>query len=480
MNTTRIEKINVNVGQKSWLILSALVGYSLSLLFFLFFAADGYDYLSRVVAWLILLFGTLPMLFFLHKKQNRLPVIEVILLAYVNAFSLPVFFETVNTLAVKKLFPEYEPVSECLFVVLLAIFSMVLGFKVAPNLFSILRIPKISLFCDSRKLFNLGVILSLVSLFPIASVFTDLSALYKTVFSSDIGLALIALLFYSQILSDRKRIISIIILVLLILKGLAIGMTQHILQPVVIWLVCRWIVTRKFEIKYIALCALIVVLIQPVKLNFRGAVWGVDAQSYSSIEKIVLFSDFFYDYWFHAEKGRETEESVHTRTSLLLQTSHVIDWTPNIVPYKNGKTFYFMLVTWIPRFIWADKPTAQQSNIDYAIDYGVTSVEGAEVSMFGVGHIGEVIMNFGILGIFPIFILLGVLSYFPVYVISIRKGLFMGRDSSIDIAPIALSVSVLFKFIMIGSTVADSYGGMVQLIIVQGGMLYFFARARIR
>jgi hypothetical protein len=228
---------------------------------------------------------------------------------------------------------------------------------------------------------------------------------------------------------------------------------------------------------------LLFVLLQPVKLGYRS-ISLLSENQLSSVEKIVLFSNLFYSYWVNPESYQLLEsvsarESTSTRTSLLLQTAHVIDWTPDIVPYKEGKTLYFMLVTWIPRFVWPDKPTAQQANINFAIDYGITSVEGIERTMFGVGQLGEVFMNFGSVGILPMFVLIGIFTYFPKYVINMPKNAFqrgtiIGADTGI--ASMALSLSVLLKMIFIGSTVADAYGGMLQLIIVQGGMLYLFTR----
>ena len=100
--------------------------------------------------------------------------------------------------------------------------------------------------------------------------------------------------------------------------------------------------------------------------------------------------------------------------------------------------------------------------------------------MFGVGQLGEVIMNFGATGIFPMYILLGIFSYLPIYLISMPKIMRLkqyAQGNDLTIAPMALLISILLKFIFIGSAIADSYGGMVQQIVVQGGMLYLFTRS---
>jgi len=462
-----------------------LIGYALALLVFLQFAHAEYTTTSRFIAWLLFVVGTLPMVRFLFRGNIGVPFLELVLLAYVNAFSLPVFFEAKNTIMIKILYPDNEPVAECLIYALLAILALWFGYRVSPSVFKVAGIPRFSLRCDDNKLFYFGVIVCLISqtTYSFMSAYGGLGAVANVIASADLGMALLALLYYKTELSKKRRAIVILILLSLVLKGIIIGMTQAIMQPLLIWFICRWLITRKFEFRYIWLGVFVFVLLQPVKLGYRSIAWYSGSQL-SSMEKIDLFSNLFYNYWINTDSYQILEsasaiESTSTRTSLLLQTAHVIDWTPHIVPYKEGKTLYFMLVTWIPRFVWPEKPTAQQANIDYAVDYGITTVEGIERTMFGVGQLGEVFMNFGPFGILPMFLLIGMLTYIPKYVIklpkeALRRCTAIGADAGI--ASVALSLSVLLKVIFIGSTVADSYGGMMQLIIVQGGMLYFFTR----
>ena len=455
--------------------------YVLAFFVFLQFAQDGYTTQSRIIAWLIFVVGTLPMFRFLLKGNFDMPVLELVLLAYVNAFSLPVFFETQNTLMVKTLYPVSEPVTECLFYALLAISALWFGYSMSPSILRGAGIPRFALRCDDNKLFYFGVIICLSSPLVqlVISSHSNVDAFFNIITSSDLGMAVLALLYYKTKLSRAKKIIIVLICLYLVLKGVVIGMTQAIMQPLLIWYICRWLVTRKFEFRYILLGVLMFVLLQPVKLGYRAIAWS-SGDSMSTAEKIVLFSDLFDKYWLESD-SIEIPESASTRTSLLLQTAHVIDWTPHVVPYQDGGSFYFMLVTWIPRFIWPDKPVAQQANIDFAIDYGITSIKGIETTMFGVGELGEVFMNFGPLGILPMFILIGMLTYIPKHIIALPKEAFQrlcvsGRDSGI--APMALLLSVLLKLIFIGSTMADAYGGMIQLIVVQGAMLYLFTSSK--
>jgi hypothetical protein len=201
------------------------------------------------------------------------------------------------------------------------------------------------------------------------------------------------------------------------------------------------------------------------------------------MEKIGLFADLFAKHWLSSDlgSGRATESTVN-RSSLLLQTAHVLDWTPDVVPYENGRTFAYFLIGWVPRFLWPDKPIAQEANIKYAINYGVTTEEGIERTMFGVGELGEAFMNFGAAGIFPVFFILGILSYLPVHLVAVPS-FYRLRTEQLDmslIAAVALLVAIIVRLIFIGSTVANVYGGILQLIVVQAGLMYLFAGDRAR
>src|SRR5207248_1322648 len=59
------------------------------------------------------------------------------------------------------------------------------------------------------------------------------------------------------------------------------------------------------------------------------------------------------------------------RVSLLRATANVVDRTPSLVPYQNGATYSFLVYGWIPRFIWPDKPSANDANQYYQVAYGL-------------------------------------------------------------------------------------------------------------
>lgn len=453
--------------------------YPIAFFIFLFFALDSHNIQNKILAWIVFVIGTLPMLRLIYKRDQHVPILESILIAYVLAFSLPIFFETQNTILKKVLYSDTAPITECLILVIAGMSALLAGFKSGHFFADLFKIPKFTFVCDSNKLYYFGGALCLLSMLPIGDVLPEYRSIMNIVFSADLGIGILSLLYYTGATDKPKKVISLILLMLLIIRGTLLGSTQLILQPVLIWYIGRLLISKKFEFTIIVAVVAVFVLFQPVKLEFRSSVRDDPSLVETTNARLLLFSEIFSNRWLNSDSIVTIEESVYTRTSLLLQTAHVIDWTPEAVPFRYGETYKYMLITLIPRLVWPDKPVAQQANIEFAIDYGVTDERGTETTMFGVGHLGEAYLNFGAFGILPIYFIIGLLTYLPIHILSVanlRKRLAITQHDvyHVNIASTALLMVILFRFVAIGTTVSDTYGGIIQLILVQGAMLLIF------
>lgn len=458
-----------------------LIGYVVALIVFALFSLAEYTLLSSVLAWVLFVIGTYPFVLYINSKKTYLPVIELVLLVYVSAFSLPILFESEHVILIKTLYADTEPIALTLSIVILAVCSMYFGFRVAPLVFNIIQVPRLNLVCHPTKLYYYAIVLEILFLGKGLIDSPEVSGLLNIIANQDISIAILALLFYSNVLSSGQKAVSLSVLIFAILYGVTTSSTQSMLQPILIWGCCRWIAVRKFELRFVVLLVILFVLIQPVKLEYRS-IWRDSNTSASMFNKLDSFSTIFRNHWFSSsDLAEKIDDSTGNRSSLLLTSAHVVDFTPDIVPYLNGKSYYYMFSFFIPRLIWADKSTAQEGNIYYATSYGITTVEGAETTMYGVGQLGEAVMNFGIIGIVPVFLLIGLLYYIPVRLIHIpREVLDIDRDRNyfLFIASAALFVATVANMLYIERTLADIFGGVIQLIVLQGFLMYFFCGIR--
>lgn len=471
----------VNITRKSntfrWFM---VLGHLCSLIAFMVFARNEYTVLSRFFAWAVFVFGTFPMLrYVFNRSSSYLPVVELILLSYVNAFALPVFFQTQQEHMVKMLYVEEQPVTLTLLLVFAGMVALYFGYKIAPGLFKTFKVPKMKINVRNPILVMYGFLLCILFIFSWSTSFGAFQGLINILVNRDLGVALLALLYYRNCMGIKSRIFTLFLVACLVLIGVSTSMTQAMLQPIMVWFICRWLVTGKLEIRYVIVGIIVILLIQPVKIEYRKAFWSVQDQ-FSALQQAGIFAGLFVNYWF-LSTDRELHKSSSSRSSLLLQTTHVVDWTPDTVPYRNGETLATIFVAWIPRPLWPDKPVSQQANIYYALDYGLSTLEGIKTTMFGVGHFGEIFMNFGGGGIFPVFFLIGIFSYLLLYLLRIpknMKALIRDKHGEPNIAATALFVAGLVQIMFIGSTVTDAYGGLIQMLVVQGSIMFFFPGKR--
>lgn len=442
----------------------------LTFLAFMLLALPIYSDMSRFYAWLLFVVGCFPMFSYL-KRPVGAPVIELVLLNYVLFFSLPVFHEESLSIYIGEFIPPKESIELTLICALAGIITLQIGYRIAGNILSSLNLPRIHLNCSSDKLFKFAVVSVLISLLMSAiggRIPQDLIRLLQVLISADLGVSLLSVLYYQKLLNVVQRKIAVFFLILIVLAGIATGMTQAALQPILIWFLCRWFVTGTIPWKLFFTLLILFLLMQPVKMEYRNRVW-FGGEAPSAPAKVMLYGKIFIDHWFSGSGSLvdRSAESTSRRLSLLQQTAHVLNWTPSVVPYRNGATLSYLIYTWIPRFLWVNKPIAQQANIDFALSYGIQHPRTINSARFGIGHLGEAYINFGIAGVLLIFLCLGFLYEAPLQLLS---------DMKESPAGLAILAAIIINFVFIGSTIGNVFGSIIQQVFVQSLLLKIFTK----
>ena len=160
---------------------------------------------------------------------------------------------------------------------------------------------------------------------------------------------------------------------------------------------------RKLPFVAIMIGIPIVLFLQPGKENFRQQYWRTGA-SESYVERFSFWMDSSWNTWGGAlsnaneEEARNLANQTLGRLSLLQQTANVMESTPARVPYQNGRLYSYMLVTFVPRFFWPDKPSVNDSNRWYQVAYRLTVRNDLNGVSIAVGYLPESYINFGWFG----------------------------------------------------------------------------------
>ena len=218
----------------------------------------------------------------------------------------------------------------------------------------------------------------------------------------------------------------------------------------------------------LVLVVLFTLFFQVGKEEFRKTYWqageiGAQQEQGSRVERVTFWAQNSFDKWNEAlsdssgDAFRRALNPSISRVSLLNQTSNVIELTPSVVPYQYGWLYSYMAITWIPRFVWPDKPSVSEANQYYQVAYGLTSEDDLGKVSISVGLLTEGFMNFGWAGVVGIMFLAGI--FFDFY-----QKTFLSRTSG----PLMTGIGVILlpQFLAIESQMAQYVGGILQQVVV--------------
>jgi hypothetical protein len=259
-----------------------------------------------------------------------------------------------------------------------------------------------------------------------------------------------------------------------IVIGLASGWLG---STVNLWLVCGAmyvIVRRKIPWTLVAISVVTVLFLQVGKNEFRTQYWEGEGGG-SVLERASSWLNGSASKWSDAlqegndNSSRDLSSKSLERTSLLPQVTHVLELTPEVVPFQKGLTYSYMAIALIPRFMWPDKPSVNDANRFYQITYGLSSIKDVDSVNIGAGCLAEAYINFGWYGVVSIMFGLGV-------VLSIYERAFVFNTSNKLF--LAIGVALLPGVMGIESQMAAYLGGVIQHILLT--LLVFLPVARRR
>ncbi len=219
-----------------------------------------------------------------------------------------------------------------------------------------------------------------------------------------------------------------------------------------------------------------ILFFQAGKEAFRKTFWGERVDSTLS-QRISFWSSESLRNWQltlenpNAENWHRLIDQSLSRMSLLQQTAHVLELTPDEVPYQHGRLYSYMLVTWIPRAVWPDKPSVNEANRFYQVAYGLTDARELDKVSIAVGTVAESFINFGWWGPFLVMIPLGIfLDYF--------QHTFLARDSGWILN--AIGIALVPSFLPIEAQLAQYVAGILQCVAVALVVLWPVLHVRLR
>jgi hypothetical protein len=249
--------------------------------------------------------------------------------------------------------------------------------------------------------------------------------------------------------------------------GLSTGMLESTFIPVFFVLVVYWHTTKKIPWRLMFVGVIIFGLLNDVKHDYRSQVWFSNT---SLTERVMVWFDLTTQRIGELIQGdgRIEGEAVFRKSAerfnLLHRFAHVLEMTPDIVPYHDGASYQYFLYTWVPRVIWSDKPNV--ASIINSMDRSYLLVGENARAGIGIGHLPEAYANFGVIGVTIVMSLQG-------FFFALFGRLYSDSESAAGRA-IYLLIMVVFMN-GIGTYLAVHFGNILQQIIVYTLVIQFFA-----
>jgi hypothetical protein len=273
------------------------------------------------------------------------------------------------------------------------------------------------------------------------------------------------LLFRAHLRGESTTFDKLLLTGFLILRfviGLASGWLGSFASIIVICGALYLFEKRRVPRVVVLLIVMFTLFFQVGKSEFRGVYWQNQIQA-SKAERVAFWATTSLNKWgtaFSDPTRLELKEALNasvSRLSLLTQTANVVDMTPTVVPYQYGRLYSYMLFTWIPRFIWPDKPSMNEANRFYQVAYGLTAEDNLDSVSIGVGTMTEGYISFGWIGVVGIMFLLGI--FYDFY-----QRFFFAQTSG----PLmwCIGVALLPQMIGIEAQMAGYLGGILQQVIL--------------
>jgi hypothetical protein len=231
---------------------------------------------------------------------------------------------------------------------------------------------------------------------------------------------------------------------------------------------------RRVPWMLIAASLAVMLFLQVGKNEFRAQYW-YGGQGGGILERLTFWVDKSAAQWSEAMKSgsggnvRELAARSLERTSLLTQVAHVLELTPEQIPFLEGSSYSYLAITFIPRFVWPEKPSFNEANRYYQVAFGLTDVRNLDKVSIAVGSLAEAYINFGWPGAIGIMFGIGVLLGFY------ERTFVAGNSSALFLS---VGIALLPGFLGIEAQMAQYLAGVLQTVLLT--ILVFFPVIRMR
>lgn len=436
---------------------------------FLYLTSDNsITQIQLFCAWLLLL---LPWHFFYSWKEKRgayLPFFSMLSFMYWLYFALPLFWGEHVTVGIEARPLDEYSITASMVMTVIGVTMLGLGMKFGPARFlSPRRLPDVSLRQSGRNYIRLLLAVGVIAGFWESAIYTfgEGGRQVINILTTLVPSVAFAILFRLHLRNEARRVDRLLIGFYLLgraIVGLSSGWLGTLVGVVIVCIAIYVTEKRALPRWVLAVAVLYIAFFQVGKSSMRARYWNADVQA-GRIERVMFWLDSSINRWQEALNDGSGKElkllgyEILSRASLLPQAANVLELTPAQVPFQYGNLYSYLPVTLIPRFVWPEKPSVNEANQFYQVNYNLTLEQNLNDVSISVGYLTESYISFGWVGVVSIMFLFGVFyGFFENWFLSSNSGLLFQ----------SIGVALLFPILGIESQASVYLGGLIQQVLL--------------
>ena len=449
----------------------AMLGISIAFLIFytiIFYQHKNITTLQAVYVMFIILLGTLPGLlsFFNKSKAKLIPLMPMHAFFYAVTFGavllLPNGFYVVDP--IDFLGKEYwiskksEFLSKALMLTIIGQICLYIGYYGLSNIckrIKTIQVRNVPPHQQIRFAWILFICFFILELFPSLRGLPSVNQLSTPLIYMSLGI--LFLLALDKKLTSWQLIFFFIAVVYTITNKLVSGSLTPLVLLFIFFGVLFWSNKRRMPLYLIILTVIIVLLLNPVKHEFRKNTWYSQDPSVSLNTKITLLGKVIKEHYLDKNIAKEVinDSTVTTRISHISLFAYTISATPQYIPHWHGDTYGTLWTSYIPRFLWPAKPQASIGQ-DFGHRYFLLQPYDKGTSI-NLPWLVEFYINFGILGVMAGMFIVGIFFRIVLEKLSVPVQARMEY---------VLAVTITFSLFNAESNFSLMVGGMLPTFIV--------------
>lgn len=370
-----------------------------------------YRWYDRLLAWIPLIIFLVLLRMYVLQPFKNIPILVLVALQIYIFFSIPQFSQEDLALTAGEVYaPSVGGVTSAMALTVVGELAFIFAYQLAARLtrtvsntfYQFTRTPNPS-WAQAAKIYSLIAFFVYLTATLMATYF-PVSIRYLMTQLFNVYLALAILLFIGHSFKKKRLLVLAYILATgMSFIGLLQGMLGSIVGPFVLLFLAKWVWDRVFDFRWVIFAVLGILLINPVKNEFRSLPsWlDQDVSSVNSVEdRLRDWSVSFDRVWIEGTKTESVYISTASRTSDLLSFTQAIDLVPDVIPYNEGAGMEDAMLFWIPRVLWPSKGSTTDLVYNrYALTFSYIDPEDVGKTAIAISVFTEGYWNFGVYGV---------------------------------------------------------------------------------